>query len=64
MVSGQRLFTPRVQYTSNGWFAQVYVDGSMQPYWRASRLTKLGAKYLARRMARKYNRLEKRGLVA
>jgi hypothetical protein len=53
-----------VQYTSQGWLAQVHVDDSMHPYWQAPRTFGFAARFSAWRMARKYNRLEKRGLVA
>jgi hypothetical protein len=62
--TGTRVFTPQVRYTKHGWFAEVFINNSTDAYWRGSRLTKLGAQFAARHKARKYNRLERRGLVA
>jgi hypothetical protein len=64
VVSETRVFVPRVRYTSNGWFGEVYADDAPKAYWFAHAFTKWGAARAARRKARKLNRLEKRGLVA
>lgn len=60
----ERRFTSRAVYTSHGWFAQVYSgEGQFGPYLQRARMTHRGAAFAAWRLARKLNRLEKRGAL-
>jgi hypothetical protein len=58
-----RHFIPRSSYDGYAWVALVHVEGASSPYYRGARLTRLGARFAARRRARKLNRLEAKGLA-
>jgi hypothetical protein len=63
-VDDLRVFRPKVQYNSFGWFAEVWADGASAAYMKRARITRWGASLVARRLARKLNRLERKGLLA
>lgn len=58
----RREFVPSTKYDHGGWWAIVTVPG-YQPYVTKARTTRLGARWAAGRIARKLNRLERKGLV-
>lgn len=62
-MTAPRKFVPSVKYNGNGWLAIVTVQGAFDYYWRGSRFTRTGAEAAALRMARKFNRLEAKGMV-
>jgi hypothetical protein len=61
-MTASRKFIPSVRY-DDGWWAYVSVDGASPGYWRKPRFTRWGATFASRRVARKLNRLERRGLL-
>ena len=67
-VGMKRTFAPRWRYDGNHWTAEVWRAnsgsfGPHDPYWQTIRTFGWHARFTARRMARKLNRLEQRGMV-
>lgn len=61
----ERTFTPSWAYDPRDqcWVARVTIDGFGKPCFQRPYTTRFGARFVARRMAAKLTRLERRGEV-